>query len=64
LNAEETGVRPNESDPKVEEAETALDDLHNWLVQAPPEFFEWYRAKYGGAIADLTLRPFWKKHLS
>jgi hypothetical protein len=64
LNAEETGVRPDESDPKVEKAAAALDELQNWLERAPSDFSSWYAATYHDARADLQLRPFWKEHLS
>jgi hypothetical protein len=63
LNANENGVCPRRSDPKVGKAMIALDDLRNWLEHAPSDFFEWYAATHEDARADLDLRPFWEEHL-
>jgi len=63
LNNEETAVLPSESDIKVRKAMTALDELKEWLVEPPEDFYNWYEATFEGIALDLTLRPFWEKHL-
>lgn len=63
LNNEETAVFPSESDIKVRKAMTALGELEEWLVEPPEDFYNWYEATFEGTALDLTLRPFWEKHL-
>jgi hypothetical protein len=63
LNADENGVSPRESDPKVGKAAAALDELANWLEHPSSDFSDWYAATFEDKRADLRLRPFWKKHL-
>ena len=63
-NAEETGVRPRDSDPKVGKAIEALDDLANWLENPPSDFDDWYSASFEDSRADLRLRPFWAQHFN
>lgn len=62
-NAEDTGCKPESSDPKVGKAVEALDELGNWLNRAPADFVEWYAASMRDPRPDVTLRPFWKQHL-
>jgi len=63
LNAEENGVCPSNSDPRVRKAMDAIDALQEWLDSAPVEFFELYNEEFDGRDPDITLRPFWEEHL-
>lgn len=62
LNSEETAVIPSDSDVKVRKAIKALDELEEWLVEPPEDFYNWYDATFEGISLDLKLRPFWNKH--
>ena len=62
MNAEDTGVLPRESDPRVGNAVEALDQLGDWLQDPPRDFKKWYEASFHDGRAEMTLRPFWEKH--
>lgn len=49
---------------RVRAATQALDALSKFLDEPPDDFPEWYEAEYKGEEADITLRPFWARHLT
>jgi hypothetical protein len=55
-------VVPRGEHPSVDAGRAALSELQDWLEAAPEDFNSWYDTKYKGAIPDISLRPFWKKH--
>jgi hypothetical protein len=64
LNANETGVFPDQKDPKVAKAIEAIDGLARFLGSSlPDEFFAWYGEEAQGERPELRLKSFWDRHL-
>jgi len=63
LEEHERCFSPREAEPKVRRAVQTLDELSRWLEDPPEEFFEWYEEATGGETPDISLRPFWERHL-
>lgn len=63
LEQHERCVTPRKKNPKVANAIEALDGLSRWLDSPPEEFFECYEQETGSETPDITLRPFWERHL-
>jgi hypothetical protein len=64
FNADENGVHPRKSDPQVGKAIEALKELESWLDAPPEDFSDWYKTSFKDPRPDMTLRPFWRQHLT
>ena len=59
---EDEALVPNEDDPKVGRAKSALDELKYWLTSASAGFVTAYRRKYEHQ-PDVSNQRFWRYHL-
>ena len=65
-NSDENGVRPSDKNAKIRSAIESLSELRDWLLANTDDgsdFDLWYKAEFDEAEPDISLRPFWDKHL-
>lgn len=48
---------------QIRKADEAIQELAEWLEEAPMEFFEWYEEEMDEEEPSISLRPFWDRHL-